>query len=161
MAEVGRPKKVRYIQNMPKTVLFSPRGKPGRPEEVELTLDQFEAIKLADFQGFSQMEGALAMRISRPSFGRILRDARAKIADALVNGKIIKITLGDAQVGVRKAEFTQATLKQEVDRFNHRHGKIAEAAALGSAGMERLLADDGFFSAEDVIDSGLDGDVPL
>lgn len=118
MAEVGRPQKVRYIQNMPKTVLFSPRGKPGRPEEVELTLDQFEAIKLADFQGFSQRDGALAMRISRPSFGRILREARAKIADALVNGKIIKITLGKAQVGVRKADFTQATLREEIDRFS-------------------------------------------
>ncbi|HOY10071.1 MAG TPA: DUF134 domain-containing protein [Candidatus Omnitrophota bacterium] len=124
MAEVGRPQKVRYIQNMPKTVLFSPRGKPGRPEEVELTLDQFEAIKLADFQGFSQRDGALAMRISRPSFGRILREARAKIADALVNGKIIKITLGKAQVGVRKAEFTQATLKEEIDRFSLRQSKF-------------------------------------
>ncbi|MFA5260180.1 MAG: DUF134 domain-containing protein [Candidatus Omnitrophota bacterium] len=126
MAEVGRPKKVRYIQNMPKTVLFSPRGKPGRPEEVELTLDQFEAIKLADFQGFSQRDGALAMRISRPSFGRILREARVKIADALVNGKIIKITLGTAQVGVRRAEFTRETLKEEVDRFNLRQGVFVE-----------------------------------
>ena len=126
MAEVGRPKKVRYIQNMPKTVLFSPRGKPGRPEEVELSLDQFEAIKLADFQGFSQVEGALAMRISRPSFGRILREARAKIADALVNGKIIKITLGDAQVGVRRADFTQETLRKEVNRFNLRQDRLSE-----------------------------------
>ncbi len=128
MAEVGRPKKVRYIQNMPKTVLFSPRGKPGRPEEVELTLDQFEAIKLADFQGFSQRDGALAMRISRPSFGRILREARFKIADALVNGKIIKITLGKAQVGVRKAEFTQAVLREEVARFSSNHARFTADA---------------------------------
>ena len=47
----GRRKKVRYIQNMPSIVQFSPRGKPGRPDEIELKIDQFETLKLADFQG--------------------------------------------------------------------------------------------------------------
>ncbi len=127
MAEVGRPKKVRYIQSMPKIMLFSPRGKPGRPDEVELSLDQFEAIKLADFQGFSQSDGAMAMHVSRPSFGRILREARFKIADALVNGKIIKITMGDAQVGVRKIEYTQDTLKKEIERFEQKHKDLMKS----------------------------------
>jgi len=97
----GRPKKVRYVQKMPKITVFSPRGKPGRPDEVELTVDQFEAIKLTDFQGLDQVQGALAMGISRPSFGRILREGRAIVADGLVNGKIIKIHIGDVQVGIR------------------------------------------------------------
>ncbi|VAW12219.1 hypothetical protein MNBD_BACTEROID05-895, partial [hydrothermal vent metagenome] len=57
----GRRKKVRYIQNMPKTAQFSPRGNPGRPDEVELNLDQFEAVRLADHQGYDQSEGAVAM----------------------------------------------------------------------------------------------------
>src|SRR5437868_13662288 len=111
---VGRPKKVRYIQSMPKVLQFSPRGKPGRPEEVELSIDQFEALKLADFQGFSQSEGALAMQLSRPSFGRLLREARGLIADGLVNGKIIKIRQGNVQIGVRKIELTSKTLQQEL-----------------------------------------------
>lgn len=97
----GRRKKIRYIQKMPKIIVFSPRGKPGRPEDIELKVDEYEAIKLADYQGYDQSEGALAMGVSRPSFGRILRSGRKIIADALVNGKIIHIRIGDVQVGVR------------------------------------------------------------
>jgi len=98
----GRVKKVRYIQKMPQISQFSPRGKPGRPDEVELLVDQYETLKLADFQGYSQAEGAKEMGISRPSFGRILRKARNTVADALVNGKIIRIRIGDVQVGVKQ-----------------------------------------------------------
>ena len=97
----GRKKKVRYIQKMPQIAQFSPRGKPGRPDEVELTVDQFESIRLADHQGFDQSQGAVAMGLSRPSFGRILREARRVLADALVNGKGIRIRIGNVQVGVR------------------------------------------------------------
>ncbi len=105
MVKRGRPKKVRYIQKMPKISQFSPRGKPGRPDEIVLTIDQFEAFKLADYQGFDQTQGAIVMKVSRPSFGRILRSARKNVADALVNGKIIRINIGDLQIGVRSREF--------------------------------------------------------
>ena len=98
----GRRNKVRFIQKMPQIAQFSPRGKPGRPDEVELRVDQYEAIKLADFQGYDQAEGADLMGISRPSFGRILREGRKVISDALVNGKIIRIRIGGVQVGVRQ-----------------------------------------------------------
>ena len=124
MAIKGRPKKVRYIQNMPKTLQFSPRGRPGRPEEVELSIDQFEALKLADFQGFSQSEGAVAMQLSRPSFGRLLREARRLTADALVNGKILKIRQGDAQIGVRKVELTTKAFVEELNSFRKRNVKM-------------------------------------
>jgi len=103
--EKGRRKKIRYIQKMPKILQFSPRGKPGRPDEIELKIDEFEAFKLADFQGYNQDEGALAMGISRPSFGRILRSARNIVANALSNGKIIRIRISDVQVGVRQKNF--------------------------------------------------------
>ena len=101
MTRRGRQKKIRYIQKMPKTAQFSPRGNPGRPDEVQLNIDHYEAIKLADHQGYSQSEGARAMGISRPTFGRILREARKILADALTNSKIIRIRTGDTQVGVR------------------------------------------------------------
>ena len=103
--EKGRRKKVRFIQKMPQVAQFSPRGKPGRPDEVELTVDQYEAIKLTDFQGFGQSEGAVAMGISRPSFGRILREARQIVAEALVNGKIIRIRTSDVQVGLKHRDL--------------------------------------------------------
>ncbi|MBN1870063.1 MAG: DUF134 domain-containing protein [Candidatus Omnitrophica bacterium] len=103
--EKGRRKKIRYIQKMPVIGQFSPRGKPGRPDEIELKIDEYEAIKLADFQGYDQTEGAMAMGISRPSFGRILRAGRKIVANALVNGKIIKIRTSNVQVGVRQRNF--------------------------------------------------------
>ena len=134
----GRPKKVRYIQRMPRVNQFSPRGKAGRPDEIELSLDQFEAIKLADYQGFSQEQGALAMRVSRSSFGRILRKARKIVSEALVDGKIIKIRMGDAQVGVRKSDFTKDSLIEEVEGFRNRSQRFVEdVEALGG---ERLLS---------------------
>ena len=101
----GRRKKIRYVQKMPTVLQFSPRGKPGRPDGIELKIDEYEAMKLADLQGYDQSEGALAMGISRPSFGRILRSARKVVADALVNGKIIRVRTGDVQVGVRQRNF--------------------------------------------------------
>lgn len=115
MALTGRPKKVRYIQKMPQVRQFSPRGKPGRPDEVILHIDEFEAFKLADFQNFSQIEGAQAMKLSRASFGRSLREARRKIADAFVNAKTIKIQMGDAQIGVRQKDFTRESLGKRPD----------------------------------------------
>ncbi len=115
----GRQCKVRYIQKMPMIAQFSPRGKVGRPDEIELRVDQFEAIKLADFQGFDQSEGAKAMGLSRPSFGRILRQGRRVLADALVNGKTLRIRIGNVQVGVRQHDFpNKRTVEssQEVER---------------------------------------------
>lgn len=112
MTKKGRQKKVRYIQKMPVSSQFSPRGKPGRPDEVELKIDQFEAIKLADFQGYDQSEGAEMMGISRPSFGRILREGRKIVADALVNAKIIRIRTSDVQVGVRQRNIPH---KDDID----------------------------------------------
>ena len=126
MAIKGRPKKIRIIQRMPRVSQFSPRGRAGRPDEVELSIDQFEAMKLSDYQGFSQAQGAMAMRLSRPSFGRILREARKKISDALVNGKIIKVRMGNVQIGVRKKEFTVDSLTEELSRFKSRNKRISK-----------------------------------
>jgi len=92
MVQKGRPKKQRFIQYNPKIYYFSPRGKPGRPEEITLGIDELEALRLADFQGLKQSESAKNMGISQQTFSRILRKARKTLADALINGKIIKIS---------------------------------------------------------------------
>ncbi|MCD4781905.1 MAG: DUF134 domain-containing protein [Candidatus Omnitrophica bacterium] len=118
----GRKKKVRYIQKMPEVNQFSPRGRPGRPDEVILRLDHFEAIKLADYQGYSQAEGAKMMKLSRPSFGRILREARKLVADSIVNGKSIRINLSSVQVGVlrrdipKKEELVDGVARESIIR---------------------------------------------
>ncbi len=94
----GRPRKTRFVQKNPATLQFSPRGRPGRPDEIHLTIDQIEAIRMSDYEGFTQLQAAEIMKVSRPTFGRILREARKRIANALVNGKIIRISGGNVQI---------------------------------------------------------------
>lgn len=60
-------------------------------EEITLELDEFEAIRLKDHEGLYQDAAAEKMKISRQTFGRILESAHKKIAEALVNGKAIRI----------------------------------------------------------------------
>lgn len=99
MKPKGRPKKKRTVKGEPKIAQFSPRGRPGRPDEISLTIDQFEAIRLADYNGQQQTAASKAMGISRQTFGRILKEARKKIADGIVNGKIIRFEGGSVKIG--------------------------------------------------------------
>lgn len=90
---MARPKLKRNICCDPGAYYFKPRGIPMfELEEIILELDEFEAIRLADSVGLSQEEAAVNMNVSRATFGRILAKARGKIADAIINGKAIKIT---------------------------------------------------------------------
>lgn len=95
----GRPKKVRLVKSEPKVTQFSPRGKPGRPDEVELTVDQYEALRLADYKSTNHASAGMLMGISRQTFERVLKEARKKVADGLVNGKIIRVVGGTFRVG--------------------------------------------------------------
>ena len=98
----GRPKKYRIVRTDPKISQFSPRGKAGRPDEVDLAMDEFEAIRLTDFMGLDQKEAARFMRISQPTFSRTLEKARKTIATALVKGTIIKIQGGHYVISSRE-----------------------------------------------------------
>ena len=74
---------------------FKPARIPIRDlEEVILTVDEFEAIRLKDLDGLDQSDAAKRMNISQPTFFRLLNSARKKIADAIVNGKAIRIEGG-------------------------------------------------------------------
>ena len=97
----GRPKKYRIVRTDPRISQFSPRGKAGRPDETDLTMDEFEAIRLTDFMGINQKEAARFMRISQPTFSRTLKKARKNIASALVKGNIIKIQGGQYVMSTR------------------------------------------------------------
>jgi len=95
----GRPKKIRFIKAEPIIAQFSPRGKVGRPDEIELTMDEYEAIRLADYKNTHHKLAGTFMGVSRQTFERILKKAHQKLADALVKGKIIKIAGGRFKVG--------------------------------------------------------------
>ncbi len=94
MKRRGRPKKYRIVRVDPRISQFSPRGRPGRPDEIDLAMDEFEAIRLGDFMGLYQEKAAESMHISQQTFSRILKRAHKAIADAIVQGKIIKIQGG-------------------------------------------------------------------
>ena len=109
----GRPQKYRIVRYDPQISQFSPRGKPGRPDEITLSMDGFEAIRLSDFMGLSQTEAAQSMRISQQTFSRILKKARKLVADGIVKGKIIKIQGGYYAVSSRPAYQYKTTQKTE------------------------------------------------
>jgi predicted DNA-binding protein (UPF0251 family) len=88
---------------MPEITYFTPVGIPSRfLEEVYLSVEEAEAIRLKDLQGLEQEECAQGMRISRPTFHRVLESARRKVADALVNGKAIRIEGGNFELEMRQ-----------------------------------------------------------
>lgn len=94
-----RPKSVRRIAGRPEVVYFKPRGVPLRfLEEVVLERDELEAIRLADRMGLYQEEAAGRMNISRPTFGRIIDAAHKKVAEALLNGKALRIEGGNIEM---------------------------------------------------------------
>jgi len=94
-----RPKKTRWISCLPRERCFKPVCKPlSKAESIYLTLDEFEALRLADLDGLEQAEAAKRLKISRPTFSRILSIARHKIADGLVNIKAIKIEGGCCKI---------------------------------------------------------------
>jgi predicted DNA-binding protein (UPF0251 family)/DNA-directed RNA polymerase subunit RPC12/RpoP len=93
---VARPTKWRRIEHIPAIPYFIPSQKDvdALPEN-RLKLEELEAIRLKDLEGLEQSECAEKMEISRPTFQRILLSAREKIADSLVNGKVIRIEGGN------------------------------------------------------------------
>jgi predicted DNA-binding protein (UPF0251 family) len=87
-----RRKIPRCVKFNPGVVYFKPQGVPLRTlEEVELKVDELEALKLYEVDGLEQTQAAARMEISQPTFARILDSANKKIAIALVKGKAIRI----------------------------------------------------------------------
>ena len=91
-AEMPRPFCKRFVGWQPNVVFFKPAGVPAdKLELVVLSLDEVEALRLADLNGHYQEAAADQMKISRATFARIVESARRKVADALVHGKALQI----------------------------------------------------------------------
>ena len=98
-----RPVKWRRVSFIPGVVYFKPTGTPMRVlDEVWLSMEEAEAIRLKDLEGLHQEECAQRMKISRPTFHRVLAAARSKLADAIINGKAIRIEGGNYEMAVRR-----------------------------------------------------------
>ncbi|GAB1536070.1 DUF134 domain-containing protein [Geovibrio sp. ADMFC3] len=93
-----RPLKPRTIGVVPEICHFKPRGVPAKKlKTVGITLDEFEAIRLADYEGLSHEEAAVLMNVSRPTFSRLVEKARVKVAGFLVNGSQLVIDGGNIE----------------------------------------------------------------
>lgn len=118
-----RPIRCRRIAFLPGTTYFKPAGIPLRfLEEVCLSLEEAEAIRLRDIEDLEQEEAATRMNVSRATYQRVLESARKKVADALLNGKAIRIEGGNF-------EFQQAPSDTHIapdvpaDRHGRCHGR--------------------------------------
>lgn len=91
-----RPRRKRWVDFKPSITYFKPAGiRIVDLEEINLNIDEIEAIRLKDIEKLGQEKCAKKMNISQPTFHRLLLSAREKIAEALVKGKAIKIEGGD------------------------------------------------------------------
>ena len=89
-------KKNRWVNIPPAVYYFKPAGVPvNRLMEIVLSLEEYEAIRLSDYDGLKHDEAAVRMGVSRPTFTRVLAEARQKLADAVINGKAIIIDGGN------------------------------------------------------------------
>lgn len=100
---MGRQPRWRRVDFMPQVTYFKPSGVPlAALQEVRLSIEEAEAIRLRDIEGLEQDDCAQNMSVSRTTFARILLSARQKMADALLNGKAIRIEGGNYEMAVRQ-----------------------------------------------------------
>jgi predicted DNA-binding protein (UPF0251 family) len=91
-----RPKNNRIVHEPPIFTDFKPVGLKGIDlKQIQLSLDEFEAFRLADHMGLSHEEAAEEMEISRPTFSRLIEKARTKIASFIIEGKMLNIDGGN------------------------------------------------------------------
>jgi len=99
---VGRPVKWRRVAALPQVSYFKPAAPLPMLDEVCLSVEEVEALRLKDLVGLEQEACAQEMNVSRPTFQRILGSGRQKVADALVNGKAIKVEGGNFELALRR-----------------------------------------------------------
>jgi len=92
---MSRPKKHRFVEFKPGVTYFKPRAVPlSELDEVKLGIEELEALRLEFLEKNNYSDSAKKMNVSRATFSRTLHSAGKKIADALVNGKAIRIEGG-------------------------------------------------------------------
>ena len=105
---MARPRLCRRIDGMPKVAYFKPRAIPMRDlSEACLSVEGYEAIRLADLEELTMEDAASRMGVSRHTFGRILAEGRRAVADALVHGRALRIAGGDYEVKPASARGRQ------------------------------------------------------
>ncbi|MGE4318937.1 MAG: DUF134 domain-containing protein [Deferribacterales bacterium] len=116
-----RPSKPRIIGVQPEICNFKPRGIPAKKlKAVNLTLDEYEAVRLADYEGLSHEDASVLMNISRPTFSRLVEKARVKIATFLIEGTELCIAGGNVHFQERGCHMCKEGLPDSrMERRRH------------------------------------------
>lgn len=123
---MARPCCCRRIEGKPVSTVFKPAGMPAcKREEIVITLDEFEAVRLADLERLYQEQAAVRMEVSRPTFSRIIESAHRKIAEALIQGKALRIEGGIASPE-RPDVFQCRRWRNEEDKSKNQRQKPEE-----------------------------------
>jgi predicted DNA-binding protein (UPF0251 family) len=139
-----RSKKCRWVCCEPSVNYFKPRGilMTGL-ERISLAVDELEALRLKDLGGLEQMQTATTMNVSQPTFHRILESAHSKVADALVNGKAIRIEGGDYMVREGARLFKCYDCQNEW-QVSYGTARPASCPKCNSANIHRAPSDRGY-----------------
>ncbi|MEN8250404.1 MAG: DUF134 domain-containing protein [Bacteroidota bacterium] len=130
-----RPKNNRIVHVPPVFSEFKPIGVPSMQlDRLELSLDEFEAIRLADHAGYSHEEAAVEMEVSRSTFSRLIEKARQKMASFLIEGKSLVIAGGNVHFrnNIIRCNSCGHMFKTEIN------GDISECPNCGSANLVNL-----------------------
>lgn len=123
-----RPYCRRFVEMSPGSAVFKPAGVPlHHLSLVEMTVDELEALRLADLEGLYQEDAAARMGVSRPTLGRIVESARRKVAEALVLGRALRIEGGPVVTRLRRGRCP---------RCAHRWGGLGPAVGCPRCGCQ-------------------------
>jgi len=95
---VSRPRKWKKVCCLPESSLYGPLGTKHRSEIIAMSVEEYETLRLIDLEGLTQEECGERMQVARTTVQKIYTDARAKVAESLVNGCLLKIEGGDYQL---------------------------------------------------------------
>ncbi len=133
---MSRPKCCRRIHGEPCCKIFKPAGAPASSlEEVVLSIDEFEAIRLADLEQLYHEQAAEKMMVSRQTFGRVLEAARSKVAKVLVGGLALRIEGGEVEMA-EKRTFECQQCRHTWD-LSYGTGRPAQCPACKSPDLSR------------------------
>ncbi|NLN83580.1 MAG: DUF134 domain-containing protein [Firmicutes bacterium] len=118
---MSRPRKWRHVCSLPEHNEFGPLNAPRRRgQAVILGVDEYETIRLIDHVGFTQAECAAQMNVARTTVQKIYSDARKKVAEALVNGRLLIIEGGDYRLCDGESQLcdSRSCFRQRRGRMN-------------------------------------------
>lgn len=118
---MGRPRKWRRVCALPEVNKFGPIDLfKSENESIIMTVEEYETIRLMDLEGLNQEQCAQAMGVARSTIQRIYYGARKKMADSLVNGKVLKIKGGNYKLC---RDFGDRESCERYACGRHRHGR--------------------------------------